>query len=195
MIIKKAEHVISAAGPSQYPNTVFPEIVLAGRSNVGKSSLINALVNRKNLARVGSIPGKTRLINFYNINDYMMLVDLPGYGFAKVSQAERESWGKLCETYLNTRKQIKAIIMIVDIRHEPTRDDKVMLQYIRESGKDYVIVANKADKLGKTEIKKQLDMIRKTLEPDEGTEIIPFSAVRKTGVETLWARIEEILKS
>ena len=125
----------------------------------------------------------------------MMLVDLPGYGFAKVSQAERESWGKLCETYLNTRKQIKAIIMIVDIRHEPTRDDKVMLQYIRESGKDYVIVANKADKLGKTEIKKQLDMIRKTLEPDEGTEIIPFSAVRKTGVETLWARIEEILKS
>jgi ribosome biogenesis GTP-binding protein YsxC/EngB len=156
MIIKKAEHVISAAGPSQYPNTVFPEIVLAGRSNVGKSSLINALVNRKNLARVGSIPGKTRLINFYNINDYMMLVDLPGYGFAKVSQAERESWGKLCETYLNTRKQIKAIIMIVDIRHEPTRDDKVMLQYIRESGKDYVIVANKADKLGKTEIKSSL---------------------------------------
>jgi len=195
MIIKKAEHVVSAAQPAQYPNTTFPEIALAGRSNVGKSSLVNALVNRKNLARVGSVPGKTRLINFYNINDSLMIADLPGYGYAKVSQAERESWGKLCETYLNTRKQLKAIILLVDIRHAPTRDDQVMLEYIRGSGRKLVVVANKADKIGRSEVKRHTDLIRSTLGLEEGTEIIPFSALKKTGVEALWRRIEETLRS
>jgi len=195
MVIKKAELLRSATEPSQYPNTVFPEIVLAGRSNVGKSSLINALVNRRNLARVGSVPGKTRIINFYNINDSLMIVDLPGYGYAKVSQAERESWGKLCETYLNTREQLKTIILIVDIRHEPTRDDQMMLQYIRETGKKYIVVANKADKIGKTELKKNMDRIRGTLGLGDDVEIIPFSAQKKTGVEVLWRKIEEILRS
>ncbi|HOQ75074.1 MAG TPA: ribosome biogenesis GTP-binding protein YihA/YsxC [Thermoclostridium sp.] len=195
MVIKKAEHVISAVQPSQYPNTMFPEIALAGRSNVGKSSLVNALVNRKNLARVGSTPGKTRVINFYNINDSLMIADLPGYGYAKVSLAERENWGKLCETYLNTRKQLKAIILLVDIRHEPSPDDRVMLGYVRESGRKFVVVANKADKVGRSEMKKHMDNIRSALGLDEGVEVLPFSAIKKTGVEALWQKIEEILRS
>jgi GTP-binding protein len=194
MIIKKAEHVISAAGPSQYPNTGFPEIVLAGRSNVGKSSLINALVNRKGLARVGNTPGKTRIINFYNINDALMIVDLPGYGYAKVSAVEKESWGKLAETYLTTRKQLKIIILLVDIRHEPTRDDQVMLRFIRESGRKFVVVANKADKIGRSGLKKHIDQIRASLNLDENIEILPFSALKKTGVEALWQKIEETLQ-
>jgi GTP-binding protein len=194
MIIKKAEHVISAAGPSQYPNTGFPEIVLAGRSNVGKSSLINALVNRKGLARVGNTPGKTRIINFYNINDALMIVDLPGYGYAKVSAVEKESWGKLAETYLATRKQLKIIILLVDIRHEPTRDDQVMLRFIRESGRKFVVVANKADKIGRSGLKKHIDQIRASLNLDENIEILPFSALKKTGVEALWQKIEETLQ-
>ena len=194
MIIKKAEHVISAAGPSQYPNPGFPEIVLAGRSNVGKSSLINALVNRKGLARVGNTPGKTRIINFYNINDALMIVDLPGYGYAKVSAVEKESWGKLAETYLTTRKQLKIIILLVDIRHEPTRDDQVMLRFIRESGRKFVVVANKADKIGRSGLKKHIDQIRASLNLDENIEILPFSALKKTGVEALWQKIEETLQ-
>lgn len=194
MIIKKAEHVISAAGPSQYPNTEFPEIVLAGRSNVGKSSLINALVNRKGLARVANTPGKTRIINFYNVNDALMIVDLPGYGYAKVSAAEKESWGKLAETYLTTRKQLKMIILLVDIRHEPTRDDQVMFRFIRESGRKCVVVANKADKIRRSELKKHIDKIRATLNLDGSIEILPFSALKKTGVEALWQKIEETLQ-
>lgn len=194
MIIKKAEHVISAAQPSQYPNTVFPEIALAGRSNVGKSSLINALVNRNGLARVGATPGKTRIINFYNINDALMIVDLPGYGYAKVSSEERKSWGKLAETYLTARKQLKAIIMLVDIRHEPTRDDRLMLEYLRASAMKCIVVANKADKVGRAALKKQIDQIRAALGLDESIEIIPFSALKKTGVEALWQKIEETLR-
>ena len=195
MIIKKAEHVISAVQPSQYPNTMFPEIALAGRSNVGKSSLVNALVNRKNLARVGNTPGKTRVINFYNINDSIMVSDLPGYGYARVSKAERESWGILCETYLKTRKQLKAIIMLVDIRHEPTPDDQIMVGYIRRLGRKLIVVANKADKIGRSGMKERIDLIRTALDLDEGTEILPFSALKKTGVEALWQKFEEALWS
>lgn len=194
MIIKKAEHVISAAEPSQYPNTAFPEIALAGRSNVGKSSLINALVNRKGLARVGSTPGMTRIINFYNINDALMLVDLPGYGYAKVSSKERESWGELAETYLNSREQLKVILMLVDIRHEPTSDDQTMLRYIAESGRKCIVVANKADKIGRSQLKMHLDQLRNVLKLDDSIEILPFSALKKTGVEALWQKIEETLQ-
>jgi len=193
MVIKKAEHIISAVGPAQYPDTGLPEIALAGRSNVGKSSLINALVNRNGLARVGSTPGKTRVINFYNINDVLMLVDLPGYGYAKVSAKERQSWSELVETYLTGRKQLKAIVLLVDIRHQPTADDQTMIRFIRESGYIPIVVANKMDKIGRSQLKKQLDLIRTTLGLDESIEIIPFSAVKKTGVEALWQRIEESL--
>ena len=163
MIIKKAEIIISAVEPAQYPVTGWPEFALAGRSNVGKSSLINALVNRKALARVGNTPGKTRIINFYNINDSLMLVDLPGYGYAKVSKEEKASWGRLTETYLNSRRDLDTILLLVDIRHDPTEDDIIMLNYIIQSERDFAIIATKADKIPRAELKKRIERIREVL--------------------------------
>ncbi|HHY65184.1 MAG TPA: YihA family ribosome biogenesis GTP-binding protein, partial [Clostridiaceae bacterium] len=194
MVIKKAEHVISAVEPSQYPETGWPEIALAGRSNVGKSSLINALTNRKSLARTGSTPGKTRVINFYNINDSIMLVDLPGYGYAKVSKEERKAWGKLAETYLNTRKTLNIILLLVDIRHDPTDDDVLMLNYIRQTGRRFAVVATKSDKVSRSDHKKRIESIKTKLDLDPGSEVIPFSAVKRTGVEEVWSVIESYLK-
>lgn len=195
MAIKKAEFVISAVDPAQYPKKRVPEIALAGRSNVGKSSVINALVSRKGLARVGATPGKTRIINFYNIDDTLMIVDLPGYGYAKVSKEERMSWGRLAETYLTTREVLKVIMLIVDIRHAPSEDDQIMLNFIRESGRKCIVVANKSDKVGRNEQKKLLDQIRTVLSLPDDMEIIPFSGVKKTGVTELWGKINNILKS
>jgi len=194
MVIKKAEHVISAVEPSQYPETGWPEIALAGRSNVGKSSLINALTNRKSLARTGSTPGKTRVINFYNINDSIMLVDLPGYGYAKVSKEERKAWGKLAETYLNTRKTLNIILLLVDIRHDPTDDDVLMLNYIRQTGRRFAVVATKSDKVSRSDHKKRIESIKTKLDLDPGSEVIPFSAVKRTGAEEVWSVIESYLK-
>lgn len=194
MIVKKAEFMITAVEPKGYPDTGWSEIALAGRSNVGKSSLINSLVNRKSLARVGNTPGKTRVINFYNINDSMMLVDLPGYGYAKVSKEEKKSWGQLAETYLTTRESLKIILLIVDMRHEPTEDDIMMLQYIRESGRRFAVVATKADKISRAEYKKNLDMIRTTLLLDEQTRIIPFSSLKRIGTEEVWTAIESMME-
>jgi len=194
MVIKKAEHVISAVEPSQYPETGWPEIALAGRSIVGKSSLINALTNRKSLARTGSTPGKTRVINFYNINDSIMLVDLPGYGYAKVSKEERKAWGKLAETYLNTRKTLNIILLLVDIRHDPTDDDVLMLNYIRQTGRRFAVVATKSDKVSRSDHKKRIESIKTKLDLDPGSEVIPFSAVKRTGVEEVWSVIESYLK-
>lgn len=194
MIIKKAEFMITAVEPAQYPINGWSEIALTGRSNVGKSTLINTLVNRKSLARVGNTPGKTRVINFYNINDELMLVDLPGYGFAKVSKEEKKSWGRLAETYLTTRDSIKMIFLLVDIRHEPSDDDVTMLNYIRESGRTVAVIATKADKLNRSEYKKQIDMIRTVLCLDEGTPVIPFSALKKIGIQEVWSNVETIMK-
>ncbi len=194
MIIKKAEIMISAVEPAQYPNTGWPEIALAGRSNVGKSSLINSLVNRKALARVGNTPGKTRIINFYNINDSISLVDLPGYGYAKVSREEQKSWGKLAETYLNSRKNLNMILLLVDIRHDPTPDDIIMLNYIKESGREYVVIATKADKLNKSDYKKHTERIRTVLELDKDCNIIVFSSLKRMGIEETWTKIEAILE-
>lgn len=194
MIIKKAEFIITAVEPAGYPDNGWPEIALAGRSNVGKSSLINTLLNRKSLARVGNTPGKTRVINFYNVNDELMLVDLPGYGFAKVSKEEKKSWGRLAETYLTTRKSLQVILMLVDIRHEPTDDDCTMMNYIRESGRSAIVVATKADKLNRSEYKKQIDMIRTSLCLDEAAMVIPFSSVKRTGIIDVWSAIENIMK-
>lgn len=195
MIIKKAEIVISAVTPAQYPDTGYPEIALAGRSNVGKSSVINALVNRKGLARVGATPGKTRIINFYNINDELMIVDLPGYGYAKVSKEQKKSWGQLAETYLTVRKTLKAIILIVDIRHAPSEDDEIMFQFIRETGRRCIVVANKSDKVGRSGQKQLTDQIRTVLKLSSDIEVIPFSNIKRTGVEELWRRIGDILES
>ncbi len=194
MIIKKAEIMISAVEPDQYPNTGWPEIALAGRSNVGKSSLINSLVNRKALARVGNTPGKTRIINFYNINDNLSLVDLPGYGYAKVSREEKQSWGKLAETYLNTRKNLNMILLLVDIRHDPTPDDVVMLNYIKESGREYAVIATKTDKINRSEYKKHMNRIRTVLKLDQECEIIAFSSLKRMGIEEVWSKIETILE-
>lgn len=194
MIIKKAEIMISAVEPAQYPNTGWPEIALAGRSNVGKSSLINSLVNRKALARVGNTPGKTRIINFYNINDNIALVDLPGYGYAKVSKEEQKSWGKLAETYLNSRKNLNIILLLVDIRHDPTIDDIIMLNYIKESGREFAVIATKADKIKRSEYKKHMERIRNVLELDRECDIIIFSSLKRMGIEEVWSKIESILE-
>ncbi len=194
MIIKKVEFMITAVEPKGYPQNGWPEIALAGRSNVGKSSLINTLVNRKAIARVGNTPGKTRVINFYNINDELMLVDLPGYGYAKVSKEERKSWGLLAETYLTTRDSLKVILLLVDIRHDPTEDDMLMLDFIRQSGREVVVVATKADKLNRSEFKKQIDRIRTVLSLDENTEVIPFSSLKRMGIEEVWSTIEAGMK-
>jgi GTP-binding protein len=194
MVIKKAEIIISAVEPSQYPNTGWPEIALAGRSNVGKSSLINALVNRKALARVGNTPGKTRIINFYNINDSISLVDLPGYGYAKVSREEKMSWGRLAETYLNSRKNLNMILLLVDIRHDPTPDDVIMMNYIKETGRDYAVIATKADKIKRSEYKKHIDRIRAVLELDNEHEIIAFSSLKRMGIDEVWSKIETVLE-
>ncbi len=194
MIIKKADFIITAVEPAQYPQNGLPEIALAGRSNVGKSSLINALVNRKSLARVGNTPGKTRVINFYNVNDELMLVDLPGYGYAKVSKEEKKSWGKLAETYLTTRRTIRVILLLVDIRHDPTEDDLLMLDYVLGSGRSVVVVATKADKLTRSEYKKHTDNIRARMSLDESTPIIPFSAMKRQGIEEVWTTVESMMK-
>lgn len=194
MIIRKADFITTAVEPSQYPQNGLPEIALAGRSNVGKSSLINTLVNRKSLARVGGTPGKTRVINFYNVNDQLMLVDLPGYGYAKVSKEEKQSWARLTETYLTTRKNIRAILLLVDIRHDPTEDDILMLDYIFSSERQVLVVATKADKLSRSEYKKRIDNIRACLELDENTPIIPFSSTKRVGIDEVWNAIESMMK-
>jgi len=194
MLIKKAEIITSAVNPAQYPNTGWPEIALAGRSNVGKSSLINSLVNRKALARTGNTPGMTRIINFYNVNDSITLVDLPGYGYAKVSRQERETWGQLAETYLNSRENLKMILLLVDIRHDPTPDDAIMLNYIRESGRDYAIIATKADKINRSEYKRHMDRIKDVLGLDNEHEIIAFSSAKRIGIEKIWSKIETVLE-
>lgn len=194
MIVKKAEFIISAVEPSQYPYDGWPEVAFVGRSNVGKSSIINALTNRKSLARVGSTPGKTRLINFFNINDRLLFVDLPGYGYAKVSKEEKKAWGDLAETYLNTRKNLGLILMLVDIRHEPTDDDMIMVNYIKASGRKMAVVATKSDKIGRGEYNKQISMIRKVLSVDENTPVIPFSSIKRTGIDEVWSTIETILE-
>ncbi len=194
MIIKKAEIIISAVEPAQYPVTGWPEFALAGRSNVGKSSLINALVNRKALARVGNTPGKTRIINFYNINDSLMLVDLPGYGYAKVSKEEKASWGRLTETYLNSRRDLDTILLLVDIRHDPTEDDIIMLNYIIQSERDFAIIATKADKIPRAELKKRIERIREVLNVSQSHAVIPFSSLKRIGIEEVWTEIEYIMK-
>lgn len=191
MIIKNSEFIKSAASKRDYPETGLLEIAFAGRSNVGKSSFVNKFLMRKNIARVSKTQGKTRLINFFKVNNEFILVDLPGYGYANVSKKEQLSWGKMMEDYLNTRSQLKAVFLLLDIRHDPTNDDMMMLNYIIERGFNPVIIVTKADKLAKTKVEPRVDEFKEMLGIDE---IYAFSSTSGYGRDTLLSVVEEILE-
>lgn len=193
MNLNNASLTISAVMPKQYPKDDLCEIAFAGRSNVGKSSLINKLLNRKSLARVSSKPGKTATINFYNIDNTMYFVDLPGYGYAKVSKEEKKKWGNMIETYLNTRQNLSQVILLVDSRHKPTENDIMMLGYIRACCERAVVIATKCDKLSKTQLNESLSLIIKTLGLSGDDIIIPFSTVKNIGIEEFYGYVEEVL--
>ena len=167
-----------------------PEVAFAGKSNVGKSSLINALMNRKSYARISATPGKTQTINFYNINDELYLVDLPGYGYARVSEKEKEQWGKMIERYLHSSAQLKAVFLLIDIRHAPSANDKMMYQWVIEQGYQPVIIATKLDKIKRSQVQKHVKMLKEGLSLVPGTKVIPFSSTTKQGRDEIWELIE-----
>jgi len=190
MVIKQVELETVCGITSRLPENELPEVAFAGKSNVGKSSLINGLVNRKSLARTSAQPGKTQTINFYNVNQQLYLVDLPGYGYAKVSAEAKEQWGKLIERYLHGSKQLKAVFLLVDIRHAPGENDKIMYQWVCHYGYEPIIIATKLDKIKRSQIQKQLKLLREGLQVKPGTVILPFSAETKQGREEIWQVIE-----
>ncbi len=194
MVIRSVELETVCGVKSKLPENLFPEVAFAGKSNVGKSSLLNALVQRKALARTSSQPGKTQTINFYNVNKNLYLVDLPGYGYASASKEIRESWGKMIERYLHTSEMLKQVFLLIDIRHEPSANDKLMYEWIGSQGFDPVIIATKLDKIKRSQIDKQLKLIRTTLECGKETRIIPFSAETKQGRDEIWLEIEKIIQ-
>ena len=196
MIIKNINLGTVRGITSKLPENDKPEIAFAGKSNVGKSSLINALMNRKSFARISATPGKTQTINFYNINDALYLVDLPGYGYAKVSQQEKEKWGKMIERYLHSSKQLRAVFLLIDMRHEPSANDKMMYDWVVSQGYNPIIIATKQDKLKRSQIDKHVRMLRQGLKLVPGTRIIPFSSVTKQGRDEIWELVEtELLDS
>ncbi|MFA6308651.1 MAG: ribosome biogenesis GTP-binding protein YihA/YsxC [Clostridia bacterium] len=195
MKIKEAKYELTAVQPSQYPAGNLPEFAFAGRSNVGKSSVINSLLNRKNLARVGSKPGRTKEMNFYNIDNILRFVDLPGYGYAGVSKSKKSSWGEMAEVYLTTRKQLKAVILLVDIRHKPSADDIQMNEWLMINNVPYIVSATKSDKVKRGEIKNRLNEISSVLKLSEINKPITSSSVEKHGMNMLWEAIENNLKS
>lgn len=195
MKINKSELEAIAVKPRQYPPENLPEIAFAGRSNVGKSSLLNNLTGRKKLAHVSVNPGKTRTINFYKINDNFRIVDLPGYGYAKLSKSMTEGWAEMMEAYISRRENLRKVIQLVDIRHEPSKLDIQMYDYLRYYGLDGIVVATKADKISSNQKQKSLNIIRKTLNMNKDDVIIPISSLKKTGTENLIKEIELILSS
>ena len=186
MIIKQAELETVCGITSKLPENAFPEVAFAGKSNVGKSSLINGLLNRKSLARTSSQPGKTHTINFYKVNGDLYLVDLPGYGYAKVSNEIKAKWGRMIENYLHGSKQLKAVFLLVDIRHEPSANDKDMYQWIVAQGYEPVIIATKLDKIKRSQVQKQIKILKEGLKLLPGTQLIPFSAETKQGRDEIW---------
>ena len=193
MVIKEVTLETVCGITSTLPENDKPEIAFAGKSNVGKSSLINALMNRKSLVRISATPGKTQTINFYNINREIYLVDLPGYGYAKVSEKEKEAWGKMIERYLHKSTMLKAVFLLIDIRHDPSKNDKMMYDWILHQGYEPVIIATKLDKLKKSQVAKQLKAIRTGLGLVSGTTVIPFSAKTKQGRDEIWEYAESRL--
>lgn len=188
------EMLVAAVRYEQYPEPNLPEIALAGRSNVGKSSLVNTIVNRKNLARTSSTPGKTATINFYEIEKKYRFVDLPGYGYAKVSKEEKNKWGGMIENYLSKRENLKGVFLLVDARHKPTADDKMMFEWIKTFGYEPVVVATKLDKLKKSQIEKNLTDIYSALELDYDSVLIPFSAENRSGRDEVLEAVDMILE-
>ncbi|MCI6821495.1 MAG: ribosome biogenesis GTP-binding protein YihA/YsxC [Clostridiales bacterium] len=195
MKIIKSDLEAVAVKPSQYPSDDLKEIAFAGRSNVGKSSLLNTITGRKKLARVSGSPGKTRTINFYIVNDEFRIVDLPGYGYAKVSRSVSESWGEMMEKYFESRENLLKVVQLVDIRHEPSKQDIEMYQYLRHYGLDGVVVATKADKISRNQIQKHIKMIRQTLKLSGEDLVIPVSSLKKTGQEQLLDIMEQLLEA
>ena len=190
-IIKKVDLETVCGVTSVLPENALPEVAFAGKSNVGKSSLINGLLNRKSLARTSSQPGKTQTINFYRVNDELYFVDLPGYGYAKVSEAAKASWGKMVERYLHSSKQLKIVFLLIDIRHEASANDRQMYEWILSQGFHPVIIATKLDKLKRSQVAKQLKILRESLALEKGTTVIPFSAVTRQGRDEIWELMEE----
>lgn len=190
--INKSEYILSAAWQSQWPQESYPEICLAGRSNVGKSSFINAMVNRKALAKVSATPGKTRTLNFYNINDALYFVDVPGYGYAKVNDDTIKQFGKTMETYIRKRQTLCGMILIVDYRHKPTKDDCLMYHFMKSQGVPVIVVATKEDKLKRNDLKKNEKIIKDTLQFDKNDYFIRFSSLKKTGIQEAWNAIYQL---
>lgn len=195
MIIKNVSLETVCGITSKLPENVYPEVAFAGKSNVGKSSLINALMNRKSLARTSSQPGKTQTINYYNINNEMYFVDLPGYGYAKANEKVKAQWGKMIEDYLHKSKQLKCVFLLIDIRHEPGNNDVIMYDWIKRHGYQPVIIATKMDKINRSQIQKHLKMIRTKLQTDKDTIMIPFSATSKQGREEIYELLDGILEA
>lgn len=193
MVIKNVELETVCGVTSMLPDNKLPEVAFAGKSNVGKSSLINALMMRKSLARTSAQPGKTQTINFYNINDAMYLVDLPGYGYAKASEEVKAKWGKMIENYLHTSKRLKAVFLLIDIRHDPSANDRMMYEWMVHQGFAPIIIATKLDKIKRSQIQKNVKAIREGLGVQPGTTIIPFSAETKQGREEIWELIDSFV--
>ncbi|MCA1057849.1 ribosome biogenesis GTP-binding protein YihA/YsxC [Rossellomorea aquimaris] len=194
MKVNQVELVISAVRPEQYPGDYLPEFALAGRSNVGKSSFINKMIGRKSMARISSKPGKTQTLNFYKIEETLYYVDVPGYGFAKVSKTEREAWGKMIETYITSREQLRAVIMIVDLRHPPTNDDVMMYDFLKHHELPCIVIATKADKIPKGKWQKHLKVTRETLNMDSEDDLIMFSSETGLGKDKAWDAIKSFYK-
>ncbi len=193
MIVRNPKFEISAVSEKQYPKGNLPEVVLVGKSNVGKSSFVNTMLNRKSLARTSNTPGKTRQINFYNIDEKFYFVDLPGYGFSKMSKQEKVISGKYIEEYLNKRENISLIILVLDIRHNPTEDDFLMFDYILKTNLPFIVLTNKADKIAVTKVDTEVERIKKSLGISYST-ILPFSAERKIYIDEVWNEVEKYLK-
>ncbi len=195
MKIKNVELETVCGITSTLPENTLPEVAFAGKSNVGKSSCINTLMERKSLARTSAQPGKTQTINFYNINEELYLVDLPGYGYAKVSEAERAKWGEMIERYLGTSEKLRAVFLLVDIRHEPSLNDKQMYEWIDYMGYQTIVIATKMDKIKRSQLNKHINMIKKGLGADDDTIIIPFSSLTKQGKEDVWDLMDQVIEN
>lgn len=191
MIIKNVDLETVCGITSRLPENTLPEIAFAGKSNVGKSSLINTLMNRKSYARISATPGKTQTINFYNINQELYLVDLPGYGYARVSEQEKQKWGRMVERYLHGSKQLRAVFLLIDIRHDPSANDKMMYDWITAQGYNPIIIATKLDKIKRSQKDKQIKAVRQGLSLVPGTKVIPFSSVTKQGRDEIWELAEK----